>query len=352
MKQLSVLLFFAVLLTALTLPLVALSPEMTVSAHHAALYEPTTNTFLYQKNGNGRAPMASTTKIMTALVAIEAGDIDRTVTITESDCGIEGSSIYLAPGEQLTLRELLYALLLQSANDAAVAIANAVAGSIEAFADLMNAKVAQLGLKDTHFMNPHGLDDPLHYTTACDLAMIAGVAMEHPTFREIVSCVKYNIPGKDNGIRVLVNHNKLLRLYDDAIGIKTGFTKKSGRCLVGAAEQNGLTFITVTLDAPDDWNDHIRMFRRGFDMLENRCLCEAKQFVYEIPRIGDENAPGHCTNQEEIYALLPTDAPPPEVTLDLPHFLNGSEKRGSVIGNITFQYNGHVIACAPLVLTD
>ncbi len=352
MKQLSMLLFSAVILTALILPLAALPAPVPVSARHAVLYEPVTNTFLIEKDGHSHAPMASTTKIMTALVAIEQGDPDKTVTITEEDCGIEGSSIYMAAGEKLTLRELLYALLLQSANDAAVAIARHVGGSTEAFVDMMNARVDKMGLSDTHFMNPHGLDDANHYTSACDLARIAAVAMDNSLFHEIVSTVKYTIPGRDGGKRVLVNHNKLLRQYDHATGVKTGFTKKSGRCLVGAAEKDGLTFISVTLNAPNDWNDHIHMFETGFSMLENRCLCDSEQFVYELPVIGRGSVYGRCTNAEPLYAPLPPDAPAPEVVLDLPHFFLGNEKRGNVVGNISFRYGDKVIAQAPLIYTD
>ncbi len=351
MRQISVLLFAAVLLTALILPLSAFATPVEVSARHAVMYEATTDTFLYDKNGTDRAPMASTTKIMTALVAIEDGDIDRTIMITDEDCGIEGSSIYMKAGEKLTLRELLYALLLQSANDAAVAIARVIGGSQEGFADKMNARAVSLGLTDTHFVTPHGLDDPAHYTTARDLARIAATALDNPLFRKIVSTVKYNIPGIDGDTRVLVNHNKLLRLYKGSIGVKTGFTKKSGRCLVGAAEKEGLTLVTVTLDAPNDWNDHIRLFDRGFSMLENRCLCDVGQFVYELPVIGKDNCYAYCKNNESVYAVLPPDAPPPEVILDMPHHFLGNEKVGSVVGNISFQYQNKIIAQCPLIFT-
>ncbi len=352
MKQLSILILSSVLLAGFLLPLSAVSSQPSVSAHHAVLYEPTTGVFLYEKNADARAPMASTTKIMTALVAIEEGNIDRTVTITEEDCGIEGSSIYMTPGETLTIRDLLYALLLQSANDAAVAIARNVAGSIENFATMMNARCKDFGLKNTHFANPHGLDDPAHYTTARELSCIAAVALENPTFKEIVSTKKHSIPGKDGGVRVLVNHNKLLRMYEGAIGVKTGFTKKSGRCLVGAAEKDGLMFVTVTLDAPNDWSDHIQLFDLGFSMLENRCLCNAEEFIYELPVMGEKNRFGYCINTEAVYAPLPHDAPPPDVVLNLPHFFIGNEKKGSVVGSISFQYKGKTIAESPLVYQD
>ncbi len=352
MKRLSVILFSFLIFLTPFFPVNAYAAGVSVSAQHAVLYEPTTGMILYEKNGDKRAPMASTTKIMTALVALEAGNIDRMITIEPEDCGVEGSSIYMVAGEKLSLRELLYALLLQSANDAAVAIARHVGGSVEAFADMMNARVETLGLKNTHFMNPHGLDDPEHYTSAKDLAYIAAAALDNSTFAEIVSATKHTIPGRDGGVRVLVNHNKLLRMYKDAVGVKTGFTKKSGRCLVGAAEKDGLTFITVTLNAPNDWNDHIRLFEKGFDTLENRLIADAGEFIYELPMADKKNTYGYCTNEEAIYAPLPKNAPSPEVVLDLPHFFLGNEKKGSVIGRVSFRYNDKIIAQCPLVFTS
>ena len=212
--------------------------ELTISAKSATLYEPVTKSFLYEKNADVRLPMASTTKIMTALVAIENADLQTVVTAGENAYGTEGSSLYLKIGESYTLEEMLYGLMLRSANDAAVAIAETVCGSVEAFADLMNAKAEQLGLSDTHFTNSHGLDDPHHYTTARELAVIASEALKNETFKRIVSTYKISIESSLGETRLLVNHNKLLKLYDGAIGVKTGFTKKSGRCLVGAAEKN------------------------------------------------------------------------------------------------------------------
>jgi D-alanyl-D-alanine carboxypeptidase len=351
MRKIAVLLFSAVFMTAFTLPLTALTADMNISAHHAVLYEPTTGTILYEKNSSERAPMASTTKIMTALVALKYGDLDQKITIPEEACGIEGSSIYMQPGEILTLKDLLYALLLQSANDAATAIAIAIGGSVSDFAQMMNAEALSLGLENTHFTNPHGLDDPDHYTTARDLAKIAAAAMEIPTFRDMVSTVKYTIPhASDGDMRLLVNHNKLLRMYDGAVGVKTGFTKKSGRCLVGAAEKDGLTFITVTLDAPNDWNDHIRMFERGFEQLENRLLCAAGEFVCEVPLLDGSDRKIACTNAEPIYAVLPKNAPAPTVSVDLPHYLTAPAKAGKVVGTISYTYEGKTVADGSLII--
>ena len=240
--------------------------KISVSAHSAALYQPETNTFLYSKNADLRMPMASTTKIMTALVALEESSLDEIIIIDDRAVGIEGSSAYLKSGEAFTMEELLYALLLQSANDAAVAIANHIGGSSEGFAGLMNEKACSLGLEDTHFTNPHGLNDEAHYTTAYDLAKIAAQALKNEKFKEIVSTYKKTFLN-DERSRTYVNHNKLLNLYEGCIGVKTGFTRQSGRCLVGAAERDGALLISVTLSAPNDWNDHKTLWNYGFSLL-------------------------------------------------------------------------------------
>ncbi len=245
------------------------------SAEAHLLMEADSGAVLAQKNADKRLPMASTTKIMTALTALRSLPLDTTVTITEDAVGVEGSSVYLVKGEVLTLEQLLYALLLESANDAAVAIAIAVSGSVSAFADKMNEMARTLGLTDTHFVNPHGLDDEQHYTTARELALIARAALDDPVFREIVSTRQKTIPLHGNeGVRLLLNHNKLLRLYDGCIGVKTGFTKHTGRCLVSAAERDGVRLIAVTLGCPDDWHDHTALLDYGFSLCESVTLAE------------------------------------------------------------------------------
>lgn len=237
--------------------------EVRVSAKAAALYDPTDQTFLYLKNGHERLPMASTTKIMTAIVAIENCELDKIVTVDERAVGIEGSSVYLKVGEEISVESLLYALMLRSANDAAAAIAYDISGSIEAFSSLMNEKAASLGLANTSFENPHGLDSKNHYTSAHDLAIISAYAISNPIFREICSSKKKIIDSSSES-RLLINHNKLLNLYEGCIGIKTGYTKKSGRSLASASDKYGHTLICVTIDAPDDWNDHKLLFDYGF----------------------------------------------------------------------------------------
>ncbi len=262
-------------------------------AESALLYDANTDTVLFSQDSTKRLPMASTTKIMTAIVALEWGDPDEIVTIPKEAVGIEGSSCYLKEGEQFSLRSLLYALLLQSANDAATAIALHIAGSIEGFALLMNCKAAELGLADTHFDNPHGLDSETHYTTALDLARLADYCMENATFQKIWSTVTVQIPlsetEKADHQRTLYNHNRLLRSYPPCIGGKTGYTMRCGRCLVSAAEQNGHRLIAVTLNCRHDWTDHVRLYEYGFSQFKTpKDVTSWKKYVYKniSPTVG------------------------------------------------------------------
>ena len=220
-------------------------------------------------NAHTRMGMASTTKIMTALLAIERLDPETVVTVPKEAVGIEGSSIYLTEGEQITVSDLLYGLMLESGNDAATALAIAAGGTVEDFVRLMNERAAELGLEDTHFSNPHGLSADDHYTTAYDLARLTCAALENETFAAIVSCKTKTI---SDGRRYLSNHNRLLRSYEGCIGVKTGYTLATGRTLVTAAERDGLTLVAVTLNDRSDWADHTRLLDYGFAHYESVAL--------------------------------------------------------------------------------
>ena len=251
-----------------------------LSAESAVLIEANGGNILCEKNAHSRMAMASTTKIMTALIAAEKGDLERVVSVSADAVGVEGSSIYLYAGERITLGDLLSAMLLESANDAAAAIAIEIGGSIDGFCDMMNEKAAELGLTDTHFMNPHGLFDEEHYTTAYELAIIAREAMKNEVIKKTVSTRKLIIKPVEGNVRALYNHNKMLAMYEGANGIKTGFTKKSGRCLIGSAERDGLLLISVTLNAPDDWSDHRALFDFGFENFVSLKLAYKKKTCY------------------------------------------------------------------------
>ena len=239
-----------------------LAPPPQVSAKSAALLDGTTGECLYEKNGDQRALIASTTKIMTGLLVCEAGDLDRTVTVPETAAGTEGSSMYLKSGETLTRRELLYGMMLHSGNDAALTLAISISGSEAAFVRQMNRRACALNLTQTHFANPHGLDSGENYSTALDLARLAQAALQNEQFRAVVSTKTITCAG-----RMLTNHNKLLWRYDGCIGVKTGYTRHAGRILVSAAERSGRMLIAVTISDPDDWRDHVSLLDYGFAVL-------------------------------------------------------------------------------------
>ena len=327
--------------------------SLSLSASSAVLYEPSTGQVFYAKDANTRRPMASTTKIMTALVAIENGSLDDKIKVAKEAVGIEGSSVYLREGETVTLESLLYAVLLASANDAAAAIAYGIAGSMSAFVDMMNEKAAALGLSDTHFVNPHGLHDDDHYTTALELAKIAGAAMKNEVFRNITSTVRHTVSLGDGTVsRVLFNHNRLLLMYKGAIGVKTGFTKASGRCLVGAAERDGLTMIAVTLNAPNDWQDHRTLFDYGFSNYESRTLVPAGDYSLSTPVLSGTASTASLTNTAPLKAILPKNAPYTLRAVLNERPLSAPLSKGEHVGFLYAVSGGKEIASVPLITQE
>jgi D-alanyl-D-alanine carboxypeptidase (penicillin-binding protein 5/6) len=238
-----------------------------IPASSAILMDPATGDVLYEKNIDQSVPMASTTKIMTAIVALENASLEETTTVSDYASAVGESSAWLDKGEVLSVEQLLYALMVQSANDAAVALAEHVGGSEDAFVEMMNAKTRELGLEHTSFSNPHGLDEQGHYTSARDLAEIAAYAMSIPKFREIVATRTYQLPWPGHPYpRVIENHNKLLKMYPNATGIKTGYTLGAGKCLVASAEKEGCELISVILNGGDSyWDQAISLMEYGFN---------------------------------------------------------------------------------------
>ena len=251
-KSALILLSFALLLIFLAAPKpYCVSESAEAAGQGYALIEVTTGRLLKASNQNARLPMASTTKAMTALVVLENTDLSDTVVIPKQAVGIEGSSIYLKEGEKFTVEELLYGLMLRSGNDAAVALAVHVSGSVDKFVAKMNEKAAEMGLKDTSFINPHGLHDENHYTTAYELALIAAEGLKNPEFKKIVSTKNIKCEGEWHETRYFANKNKILYNYEGATGVKTGFTKNSGRCLIASAEREGMEVVAVALNYYD-----------------------------------------------------------------------------------------------------
>ena len=318
--------------------------SLSLSASSAVLIEADSGRIIYEKDAHTERPMASTTKIMTALVALENSSLDRVVTVSKGAVGIEGSSMYLYAEEKLSMQDLLYALLLESANDAAAAIAFEVAGSIDAFAEMMNLKADELGLEHTSFTNPHGLDDEKHFTTAYDLAQIARAAMKNSDFREIVSTYRFVIENEDTGLsRLLINHNRLIRSYEGAVGVKTGYTKRSGRCLVSAAERDGVKLIAVTLNAPDDWNDHRALLDLGFSLYESVTLTVAGEQYMVLPVVGGESDYVASSNAEALSVTLPKGEYSISHTVEMKRFYYAPISEGEVLGRVVWYNNGEMI---------
>lgn len=234
-----------------------------VSANNAILIDQSSGKVLYEKSAHQQQPIASITKIMTAIIAIESGKMDDMARTSRRAIYTEGSSIYLEQGEKMAIEDLVYGLMLRSGNDAAVAIAEHIGGSVEGFVYLMNEKAKWLGMTNTNFENPHGLHSDNHYSTAYDMALLMQYAMENEVFRKVTGATLYQA---ENRSYAWGNKNKLLtQYYEYSTGGKTGYTRISGRTLVSTAEKDNIRLIAVTLNAPDDWRDHITMFEWGFD---------------------------------------------------------------------------------------
>ncbi len=326
-----------------------------VSARCAVLICADTGLTLYEKNADMPRPMASTTKIMTALLALEAAEKtgDPVVPITEEMVEVEGSSMGLQAGDEITLSNLAAGMLLASGNDAANAAALYLSGSQEAFAEQMNSRGKELGLKNTGFVTPSGLDSEGHYSTARDLAILTKAALQNERFGELCGAKTYTVSFKAPEKTVqFTNHNKLLWQYEGAIGVKTGFTKKSGRCLVSAAKRDGITLIAVTLDAADDWNDHISLFEEGFSSLKKVSFDESDR-VLSLPVVGGE--------QEQVtvrglsggeLAVPATDAEKIKRQVLLPRFVYAPAEQGEVLGKVVYSLEGAEIFSVPITAQE
>jgi len=297
---------------------------LSLSAKSAVLMDLATNEVLYEKNAHQKLSMASTTKIMTAICAIENADINKKVDVKKSAIGIEGSSMYLKYNEKISMEDLIYGLMLSSGNDAAVAIALDISGSVEEFAIIMNKTAQKIGAKNTHFKNPNGLDEKDHYTTAYDLALITSYAMKNETFYKIVSTLQKKLPKTNvSPERYLRNHNKMLAMYDGCIGVKTGFTKKSGRCLVTGAKRNNLGVIAVTLNAPDDWNDHKKMLNFAFDNYKSVKIISKGSYIQGVNVKKGDIPFIKCVAKDDIYITAKKDSEILyDINISLPEYFN------------------------------
>lgn len=318
------------------------------SAQAAVVLEVSTGRVLYAYNADAVLPMASTTKIMTALCVLEHAGMDEIVEIQKGMTGAEGSSIYLEAGEELTVEQLLYGLMLRSGNDAAEALAIHTAGSVDGFVEWMNQKSEKLGLSQTHFVNPHGLPAQGHASTAYEMAKITAAAYEWEEFRNIVATQYKTVPWKGHPYdRAMKNKNKMLTLYPGANGVKTGYTKAAGRCLVSAAQRSGMQLICVVLNAPDMWNDSVSLLDYGFENYRMTQVLSSLEPAAEL----------QCTFCAQRVPVLPLwDVEIPlgaqekyTIALDLPEKIEAGVARGQQMGYAIIGAEGAEILRVPLV---
>ena len=307
---------------------------VSTSASAAVLMDADSGRILYAHNENARMLIASTTKIMTALVAIETGRLSDVITVSRAATLVEGTSMYLKEGEQLTLETLLYGLLLSSGNDAALAVAEGVAGSVDAFVALMNDKAAVLGMTGSSFANPNGLDADGHYSTALDMALLACAAMENTTLMRIASTKSVTVGG-----RTMNNHNRLLNTVEGCIGLKTGYTRAAGRTLVSCAERNGQRLVAVTLQDGNDWVDHAELFSYGFTTFpEKTVVCRGETAVL-LPVI-DGVASSVDIVAADTLSWAVQDGEELSTEWELPDVLAAPIQKNTVVGQAILFLNG------------
>lgn len=314
-----------------------------ISARRACVLDGISGRLLYEKDASQQALIASTTKIMTALVVCEQCNVLDRFRIPREAVGIEGSSMYLREGEVLTLQELLYGLMLSSGNDAAVALAIACGGTVEGFVGMMNDKARTLNLRNTHFENPNGLDSPGHYASAADLAHLAAYAMKNPIFAKTVSAKTIQV-----GERYLTNHNKLLWQLEGADGVKTGYTRAAGRILVSSATRQGRRVIAVTLDDPNDWQDHTHLLEEAFSRYQVKPILTQGQTVGTLEVVGGETARVAILAAGDFsYALAPEEKI--QLALPGPGFVYAPAVEGADAGYVYVLLKGTVVGKVPVV---
>lgn len=338
-----VILFF--LAAAMLCPVCWAAEPPSVSAASAILVDGESGRVLYEKNAHERRLIASTTKLMTALVAVESTpNLEKVITI-EPEYQAEGSSMYLRVGEEITLRELLYGLLLASGNDAALAIAGGCAKEVSTFVEWMNQWAQELGMEESHFANPNGLDDEEHYSTAYDLGLLAQAVLKNEVLQEIMATRSITVAG-----RSLTNHNKLLWRYEGCGGMKTGYTDAAGRTLVSCATRQGQTLICVTLKAPNDWEDHASLLDYGFATWPTHVLAREGKRFRKLPVTGSLIPQAEVeTAQNVTYPLTAQERVTVRITL--PKKVEAPVEKGTIAGKLTFLTGETVIGECYLLYT-
>lgn len=340
MKYVFALIVFATMLAgqaaAMQMPPGTNGPTAAVKAPIAIVTDALTGQVLYERNAHARRPVASTTKIMTAILVIEnAKDLDAVVTVGAAPSKAPFTSLHLAPGEQVTVRNLLSALLIRSANDTAVALAEYIGGTMEGFARMMNDKAKRMGLKDTHFVNPNGLYVPGHYSSAYDLALMARYAMRYPVFNEIVATRRMRIERSINKQDVLVqSHAKFLKSYEGADGVKSGYTREAGHCFVGSATHGGWRLVSVVLKSPDSQGDTTALMDYGFKNYERVLLARTGQPVARVPVRGGKTELDAVPDRDVHVVVKPGEAGTAKVEKKLDD-VHAPIRKGETVGTMT-----------------
>lgn len=329
-----------------------LVPDLT--AKSAIVMEASTGKILYQKDADSLRYPASTTKIMTLLVALENGNLDDMVTVSTNAAQTEGSSLWLESGERMKLSDLLYGMMLVSGNDATVAVAEHIAGSVDAFAKLMTAKAHEIGAVNTSFVNSSGLPDPNHYTTARDLALIAAYGYKNPMFRQIVSTKEKQVPwAAKNYNRELFNENRMLWLYDGGNGVKTGYTDAAGRCLVSAANRNGVQLVSVVLDSEFMWNDSIALLDYGFPRVQPVDVLHKGDIVKTVDVISGKKSSLELKADALIrIPVVEGEHSKFKTVVEAPNQVSASIHQGDPVGRVKVMYEDREVAAANLVAAE
>lgn len=338
-----------VLLLFIVVPTAAAAPS--VSAESAVLITADGNQKIFGKNEYEKLGVASTTKIMTSLLAIEYGSPSLEVVTTKEMVTVEGTSMGLKAGDTVTLKALIYGMLLQSGNDAANTAAHIVGGgSVGDFVEMMNVKAKEIGMNDTHFVNPTGLWHEDHYSTAYDMAVLGVYAVSNPVFSEICSSKSASLEyGNPPYKRTLYNHNRLLSSYDGAIGIKTGFTKNTGRCLVSAAQKNGMTLVCVTLNAPSDWKDHEALLNYGFSVCKTVKIEDSYEDISVAVTGGIIPKVTVAPYETPSYTSVTGEKQELKRVLYLEKFLYAPVETGKIVGRADYYLGDVLVESADLV---
>lgn len=351
MKRRGIAAVIAVCCLVLTMSVGVAAQEETVevasSASAAVLYEPSSGRVLYEKNAHIKRPMASTTKLMTALIAVEELSPEAVLTASAEALAVEGSSMGLRVGDTVSRDDLLYGLLLSSGNDAANVFALSVAPSFEAFAELMNVKARELGMTNSRFVTPSGLDADGHGASAYDMALLAAAVLKNDVLRTICATKQATVTVGERQV-TLTNHNRLLSMVPGAIGMKTGYTSAAGRCLVSAAERDGVTLIAVTLNCANDWEEHTALLNEGFSLLETVALSPPP--LSPLPVFGGAAKQVSLQAPSTAVTVLEPDASAIETVVRLPAYVWAPLRQGDAVGKVEYCLRGAVLATVPITV--